>query len=280
MGNQMFQFAFAHATSRRLGTEFVVGPGPRSTHATLGPPLWHFFELDQWAAPRVRLRRRASFRLHHGLRPDLVVIDQHEDPIEVLPTLRDAVEYGGFFQSESWFADFEAEIRRLFTVRAEHRQEFLQRFPALGPYICVHIRRTDYLDMPDGWALPTSYFRDALGSISHRDRYELVIVSDDPTAVRAEFAGEPALQCSQNSAIVDLQLLMNADFVITSNSSFSWWGAWLNPRGAHVIAPKHWLGFAAGVDEPARAIPERWISLPVREGPLRRAAPAATASES
>ena len=55
------------------------------------------------------------------------------------------------------------------------------------------------------------------------------------------------------------------------NSSFSWWGAWLNQTARPlVIAPKHWLGFASGADEPAKVLPERWITLPVRDPPFRR----------
>jgi hypothetical protein len=272
MGNQMFQLAFAHATSRRLGTDFSLGPGPRGSDATLGPPLWSFFELGDWARPTLRWRRRSAFRLRHGPRPELVKIGQLEDPGTVLPRLRDGVEYGGFFQSERWFEDFGEEIRAIFRVRPEHRQSFATRFADLPPYICMHVRRADYLDIPGGWALPTSYFRDALASIAERERYALVVVSDDPQAVGRELAGEPGMRCSSNPAIIDLQLLMGADVVVTSNSSFSWWGAWLNQRpGLRVIAPRHWIGFASGVDEPAGVIPARWSSLAVRDAPLHRA---------
>jgi hypothetical protein len=273
MGNQMFQLAFAHATSRRLGTSYALGPGPRGSHPTLGPPLSSFFELGEWARPAVRRRRRLAFRLHHGPRPKLVEIGQLEDPATVLPRLRDGVEYVGFFQSEQWFEDFAEEIRAIFRVGAEHREAFAARFPTLPPYICMHVRRADYLDIPGGWALPTSYFRDALASIPDRHRYALVVVSDDPQAVAIELAGEPGLRCTSNPAIVDLQLLIGADVVVTSNSSFSWWGAWLNERpGLRVIAPRHWIGFATGVDEPAGVVPQRWNSLAVRDAPLQRTA--------
>ena len=212
-----------------------------------------------------------AFRLEQGFRPDLVVFGQDEDPAAGIARLRDGAEFAGFFQSELWFADFADEIRRLFTVRAEHQDDFRRRFPELGPYICMHVRRTDYLDMPPGWALPASYFTDALAEIPDRDRFKLIVVSDDPDTVRADLAGEPEVHFSDNPPIVDLQLLMNAHFVITSNSSFSWWGAWLNQTPQPlVIAPQHWLGFASGADEPVKVLPERWMVLPVRDPPLRR----------
>jgi hypothetical protein len=273
MGNQMFQLAFAHATSRRLGTNYALGPGPRGSHPTLGPPLSSFFELGDSTRAALSRRRRVAFRLRHfPRRPRLVEIGQFEDPRTVVPGLRDGVEYSGFFQSEQWFEDFAEEIRAIFRVTTEHRETFATRFPALPPYICMHVRRADYLDIPGGgWALPTSYFRDALASIPERDRYALVVVSDDPQAVAVELAGEPGLRCASNPAIIDLQLLMGADVVVTSNSSFSWWGAWLNQRpGLRVIAPRHWIGFATGADEPVGVIPQRWKALQVRDAPLQR----------
>jgi len=271
MGNQMFQLAFAHAASRRLGTEFVMCREPGTGHPTIG--LWRFFELGPWGRASVRWRRRAQFRFQHGFKPDVVLCEQHESPASTLARLRDGVEYGGYFQSEDWFTDCVDEIRRLFTVRDEHQHAFRRMFPDIEPYICMHVRRTDFFHQAGGLALPTSYFVDALESIPDRDRYQLIVVSDDPEAVREELGDHYIVRCSRNPAIVDLQLLANADVVITSSSSFSWWGAWLNRRpGVRVIAPKHWLGFASGFDEPARVIPERWVSLPVRDPPQQSTA--------
>jgi hypothetical protein len=268
MGNQMFQLAFAHAASRRLGTEFVMCREPGTHHPTIR--LWRYFELGRWANPAVRWRARARFWSRHGFRPELVLCEQHDDPAGTLASLRDGVEYSGFFQSEDWFSGYAGEVRGLFTVRAEHRKEFRARFPAVEPYICMHVRRADYVSHPAGLALPTSYFLEALESISDRERYRLVVVSDDPEAVRRELGAGRVDHCSQNPAIIDLQLLMNAQVVITSNSSFSWWGAWLNQQpGARVIAPRHWLGFRSGIDEPARVIPARWVTIPVRDPPLQ-----------
>jgi len=70
-------------------------------------------------------------------------------------------------------------------------------FPDNEPYICMHIRRTDFLLPGGGLALPTSYFVDALESIPDRDRYQLVVVSDDPDAVREELGDRYTSACSR-----------------------------------------------------------------------------------
>src|SRR3954452_25262306 len=187
--------------------------------------------------------------------------------------------YGGFFQSERYFADYEDDVRRMFRVRDEHRREFEHRFPGLRPYVCVHVRRADYLETR-GWALPTQFYLDALAAVPDRERYEVIVVSDDADAVRDELREIPEARVEANPAIIDFQLMTNADVLITSASSFSWWGGWLNESGL-VLAPRHWVGFEKGVEIPRDVIPERWTQVPVRDeplmatwaGPLRRARP-------
>ncbi|MHB1569047.1 MAG: alpha-1,2-fucosyltransferase [Solirubrobacteraceae bacterium] len=266
MGNQMFQFAFVYAASRRLATTFAfVAPRRASQRRELGPPLWHTFELGSWHRRALRLRREARLRLGGAL--ETVDVGQHEEPGDVLARLRDGVCYRGYFQSERWFADYEDDVRRLFTVRGPLLAEFRARYEPRRPYVCMHVRRTDYLDT-QAWALPTSYFHNALAAVPDCDRYELVVVSDDPEAVRRELHDLP-VRCEARPAAVDLLLLTHATVVITSNSSFSWWGAWLNRRpGLRVIAPRHWFGFAHGVEEPARVIPSSWTTIDVRDPPL------------
>ena len=242
MGNQMFQLAFAHAAARRLGTSYVFGDAP----------LWESFELGEWGRRSARLARKARFGARYGSAgPEQVFVENDRDPREVLGSLRDHAAYGGFFQSERYFTSCEDDVRKLFAVRAEHQRAFAERYRDLGPYTCVHVRRADYLEI-DGWPLPTSYFSDALVAADAwaGDR-PVLVVSDGLDAARAELGHLPGLRFEANSAMVDLLLLMHADKVILSNSSFSWWGAWLNRRPGHrVLAPEHWVGFKAGIESP------------------------------
>jgi len=269
MGNQMFQLAFAHAASRQLGTSFLL-QRPRVKRRADATPLWDAFELGSLGRRRTRARRELEFLVRHTARSPLVTVEQQDEPEEALSRLVDGATYHGFFQSERWFAAVADEVRELFTVHPAHRAARAARHPDLPPYICMHVRRGDYLET-GLWALPISYFLDALASIPDRERYELIVVSDDPEGVRGELADVAGVRCAENPPMVDLLLLMNADAVITSNSSFSWWGAWLNTRpGLRVIAPKHWLGFAAGAEEPSGVIPRGWQTIPVRDAPLAR----------
>ena len=73
-----------------------------------------------------------------------------------------------------------------------------------------------------------------------------------------------AYEIKMFGGFVQLQKLDVAAVVIASNSSFSWWGAWLNRNpGLRVVAPARWLGFRRGVEEPHSVIPKGWIQVPV-----------------
>jgi hypothetical protein len=271
MGNQMFQLAFAHAAARRLGTTFILGPGP----------LWDSFDLGPWGRRRVRLARKLAFRLRHGSNPpDRVEVDEQEDPDAVVGQLCDAVAYGGFFQSERYFAGYEDEIRALFRVRAEHERAFAARYGDLPPYVCVHLRRGDYREWHGGRALPTTYFTDALRSLGDLGGMPVVVISDEPESAATELAEFPGARVETNPAMVDFLLLMNASAVVASNSSFSWWGAWLNRTpGACVIVPEHWFGFADGVERPRGVLARGWTSMRVRDAPLAAAVMPSPGSE-
>jgi hypothetical protein len=261
MGNQMFQLAFAHAAARRLETDFILGPGS----------LWEGFELGPWAKPHVRFARKLRFRLRHGAQPDTKIeVPQDADPAKVLAELRDGVAYGGFFQSERWFAGYEHEVRGLFRVRAEHEAAFSAKYGDLGRYVCVHVRRGDYLEWEGGRALPTSYFLDALAAVPDLESHEVIVVSDDIELASREFASVAGARFETNPAMIDFLLLMNAAVVVTSNSSFSWWGAWLNRRpGARVLVPQYWFGFPEQVEMPRHVIAAGWEQIPVEPAPFR-----------
>lgn len=260
MGNQMFQFAFAHAAARRLGTSFILGPGS----------LWEGFDLGPWGRRRVRITRKLAFALRHRFDPvQGVEFYDHVDPAAVLGHLTSGVAYGGFFQSEQYFAGYEDEIRALFRVRAEHEQAFAALYRNLPPYVCVHLRRGDYREWHGGRSvLPTTYFVDALHSLGDLGGMPVMVISDEPQSAAAELAGFPGARFEFNSPMVDFLLLVNAAAVVTSNSSFSWWGAWLNRRpGGRIVVPEHWLGFRDGVQRPRGVIAAGWTQVPVRDPP-------------
>ena len=72
----------------------------------------------------------------------------------------------------------------------------------------------------------------------------------------------PIISCDKN-LIVDFQILLAADIIVTANSSFSWWAAHLNSNCIRVLAPKYWLNFRVKNEYPSNVIPEAWEQIEI-----------------
>lgn len=252
LGNHMFQFAFGLATAARLGTDFAMND------ELLRPA----FRLGPWTSVRRRPGRAVRFRATKRLAPlSVVKVDNDTDPRVALEALVDGRHYAGFFQSLDYFADVQTDVRAAFEPRAHHVEAFHTRYAELAstPYVCCHVRRTDYVR--DGWELPVSYYRDCLRLARRDGDLTVVFVGDDLALVEREFGADPGIRYERNDELVDLQLLIHAAAVVTSNSSFGWWGSWLGKPGRPIYAPKYWLGFRRRHELPCRVVPTAWHQI-------------------
>jgi len=259
LGNQLFQFAFGIGASLRLGTSFVMADDK----------LRDLFTLGEYGHSLDRVRRSLGYRMQRAVHPFPVVKIGNTDfasPEDVLDRLEDRRNYAGFFQSEGFFRDAASRVRAAFTPLPRHRARFESRYSELtaNGYVCCHVRRTDYLKWRGGVALPSAYYADALDALAAGD-LPVVFVGDDLTEVERTFGHRRGVRFEHGDEIVDFLLLVNAHAVVTSNSSFGWWGAWLGRPERTVVAPRHWAGFKDGREYPPAVIPSRWTQIPVRE---------------
>ena len=169
---------------------------------------------------------------------------------------RDPVYLTGFFQSEKYFADVKEEVRRRLTfserVKAElpeSGREILTRIEA-GPSVSVHVRRGDYLHashngMYEG-ICTLDYYRKAMAQIREKEPEAVFFLfSNDMEWTKEHLAGPdcvPVEGGSEEKGYLDLYLMSRCRHNIIANSSFSWWGAWLNDNPEkQVIAPARWI---------------------------------------
>ncbi|MDX6505183.1 MAG: hypothetical protein QOE29_2308 [Gaiellaceae bacterium] len=271
-GNHMFQYAFGLAAARRLGTQLALTEHELGDVFDLSPPPLSEAEAAGSCERFVRIGN-----------------DDYPEPEELLATLQDGTRYRGYFQSERFFAGVADEVRAAFRVRADHATAFRERYGDLleRPYACCHVRRTDYVTLLDGVELPVAYYRRSLARLDLPPEQPVVFVGDDLEEVRAAFGDRPGVRFERNAAALDFQLLLHAQAVVVSNSTFAWWGAWLNAvEGRQVLAPRDWLGWSrragwrrtpAGVswEYPPAVVPAGWIQIDVPRSIRSRLAPSA-----
>lgn len=170
----------------------------------------------------------------------------------------DNVSLEGYFQSERYFKHIEEEVRKDFTFKPEILSTCEAALSTTRP-IALHVRRTDYLKNHDFFALPISYYAEALGHFD--DGRNVIVFSDDIPWCKGQrlFHGERFTFSEYGK--MDLCLMsLCSDFII-ANSTYSWWGAWLaKNKNKKVIAPGAW--FSARVGSNTRdLLPEAWIKI-------------------
>ena len=149
----------------------------------------------------------------------------------------------GYWQREEYFRDQAPAIRRELTLR---REPSVQN-AALGERmqqcesVFLHVRRIDYAHR-----LSAGYYAAALGLLYKRVREpRLFVFGDDLDWARRELPLAEGTQFVEHNGddrnVEDLWLMTRCRHAIVANSSFSWWGAWLNAEPDRaVIAPATW----------------------------------------
>lgn len=181
---------------------------------------------------------------------------QNLDTLEAYcrPYLWPLIYFKGFYQSERYFVDVAGEVREAFAFHSELASEQTRRLAeqikADALAVSLHVRRGDYLQ-PSVWrntggvcCLP--YYKRAIAEMQRRvGGAHFYVFSDDPEWCRANLPlDETAVFVDWNKKAdswQDMMLMSLCRHNIICNSTFSWWGAWLNNNpGKTVLAPDRW----------------------------------------
>lgn len=254
LGNQLFQYAALKGASAKRG--YVVRL-----------PREHELEFtDVFRIPERRLTAKEEERIVHRFR------EQGRNFNPKLFEIPDQCDIHGYFQSEKYFAHCAKSLRRALRFRSQVKrgadaaavQAMGTRRPKGPPTISVHVRRGDYVALPEYHPLCSEeYYHRALDFIESRvGTARVVVFSDDVAWCRTAFTGPRFCFSEGNDQAADLALMARCDHHVIANSSFSWWGAWLNPsQNKLVIAPRLWRGVKAQDPEAADQTPADWLRM-------------------
>lgn len=264
-GNQMFQYAFGYCLAKQRVDDFFLEFEPKQFRLD-------YFVLDGKFKHVENRFKKLRFQLFSFPKRALTQIGT-ENTQAVINQAAHCNYLQGYFQSELYHKDFIQEVKRLFEIKPEHKKVFDTKYKTLfesNKTMVVHIRRTDYLSWNMGeafggtnYSLPFSYAENILKKFD-MEQYTVIFISDDIDAVKKQFGERYNFRFESNPEIIDLQILLNADVLCLSNSSFSWWGAYLNAKPhKKVFAPDKWLGFKTGLEYPVDIICKDWQKVTV-----------------
>ena len=255
LGNQLFQYALGRHLA--LVNKTSLWADLRYFHQEYATDTVRKFKLDRFnveynildSSPWLYLSKATRLLPGRSLRPLAETrheTDFHFDPAVVRPAAPLTILWG-FWQSERYFAESTAQIRQDLTFNRPLANSFLayrQQIEQAETPISVHIRRGDYVTHPEfsqsfGF-LGLAYYETALAHLqSLFPSATLFFFSDEPDWVRAHVRTDLPHVFVQNAGpdadVDDLQLMSLCHHHVIANSSFSWWGAWLNPRPDKVV---------------------------------------------
>lgn len=280
LGNQMFQYALYLAIKNRYQDEEVK----IDTSCFRGYPLHNGYELDKLFSIKAdeatfmdKLKIAYPYThyriwqvLHKlRLRRSTMLIEDSKGAYagNVFHMDKDCY-YDGYWQNERYFKDIRPEILQAFTPKVISHQnlEFCEKMK-LRKCVSIHIRRGDYVNHPlYGGICDKAYYQRAITYIQRNTNCDFYIIfSNDIEWCEKNLSdllvSKEVTYVNWNkgkNSYQDMYLMSRCNYNIIANSSFSWWGAWLNyHEDKIVICPTKWNNIKSSKFE----LPQRWIKI-------------------
>jgi len=283
LGNQMFQYAAGIALALEKNTTLALDvSGFENYELHQGFELQRVFNsifeiaskadiqrlLGWQSSPRVqRIVSRKPFSL---LRNKNFIVEPHFQYWPSINYLTGDCYLSGYWQSEKYFSDVADQIRESFTFKIplENQNAELAKQISQVNSVSLHVRRGDYANNPKTISThglcSLEYYESAISYLTERvQQPDFFIFSDDIEWVKNNLKIDYPHQYVEHNlgseSYNDMRLMSMCQHHIIANSSFSWWGAWLNPNmDKIVVAPKCWFANQTDLQD---LLPTGWKKL-------------------
>ncbi len=289
LGNQMFQYAFGFVKAKEVGTKLVldtrffsedfIRQNPRFTKQKLNLfklPI-DFKETINSEGEMNMVNRLQKHRVNQILRiPYYSSIPigngfqyVKESRMKYQPILRslhrDNVYYDGYWQTEKYFDHYRQELLRQYTFSSARANTFaISNYCTESNSVSIHMRMGDYgskhLTAHYNYVINPDYYKNAIKWIKTKIDNPRFYVCSNNIVKANEFLGDSKeyVYVSAEDGMTDLDefaVMMQCPHHIISNSTFSWWAAWLGEKEYSInVAPNIVFGNKD-------IIPDRWIKV-------------------
>lgn len=275
LGNQLFQYAFAKALQMRTGKTVRIDTNRMFIKQLEGRRIARKYSLDNFNISLQKaydcenkyffLKQENIFEelLYELSNRNYLPSFYKETSLEYKPqmkTVADKVYLMGWFQDERYFIDYRDTIlQEIKPIKQVNISQHLLNILLDECTVSVHIRRGDFTAA--GNTLSLDYYNKARKIMEKKyDNPYYIIFSDDPMWVKKTYAvGSRAYFVSDEKLqdFDELYIMSLCKNNIIANSTFSWWGAWLNQNPDKiVIGPTEWFKY-----KKINIMPEAWIKI-------------------
>lgn len=282
LGNQMFQYAAGKALSKRLNTDLALDLlyYGKATTGTQRSYELNIFDLQVNHVSSIRnkcfvkslyfLRKKKEHFLKLGF-----FADKRSQQFDTrFEDLKDGITLFGYFQNEKYFKDIESSLRKDFSFKKELNSAskvIAEKISNNTNAVSLHVRRGDYVTDVNVSLFTVGdigYYEKSISYIASQiDNPHFFVFSDDLDWVKQniDFKSHKVdfVDCNRGEhSYQDMQLMSMCQHNIIANSSFSWWGAWLNKNSQKiVVAPKQWMTKDFDYRDFKGYVPESWIKF-------------------
>lgn len=252
IGNIMFQIAAMEELGRRTGLpvcypnvhEMIDRISKTCPWTTNAHDYLNIFKNFKWDK---------NLDKFHGYSKVIILPDGYT---HIFP--EDNTHYVGYFQSEGYFSESRDFILHLFEP-ADHVVEMASKYDGLirGNTGAIHVRRGNYLELQHIYkVLDMNYYNRGMRLLKCYGVDNYVVFSNDMQWCRENFKGD-AFTFIEDENYVELFVMAKCARHIIANSSFSWWGAYLNDKkDKRVVAPKQW--YSSDKYDATHIVPWHW----------------------
>lgn len=231
LGNTLFQISTALAVSFRDNLNLIVD----STE--------HYGAHNGIERFKKNIFRKINFSKE---KINFSVYGEKSFEYEEIPKFHENTKLNGYFQSEKYFLNYRDKIIDIFspTIEIENKiNSFLDQNNCSKDCVSLHVRRGDYVGIESYHpTLPTSYYKRAYELIGS-DRPFLIFSDDISWCVENLDFIKNKIFVRDMEDVESLYLMSYCKDHIIANSTFSWWGSWMNKnKDKKVIIPQTWFG--------------------------------------
>lgn len=225
LGNNLFQIATVIGLALKHGVEYVF-------------PTWRYKDYF----PKLPFDDLALKRPFHEIH------EKHTYYQNIVLNPKLDYNLSGYFQSYKYFDNYKEIIKELLTPNIKFEN---------SDNVAVHVRRGDYLNFPHVFRIMgMDYYNRAMSLFPNRI---FSIFSDDIKWCIDNFRGDNIIFIQPGNDIEDFSYMMSHKDFIISNSTFSWWAAYLcKDENKVVVSPKSWFLTESRIDD---RIPNSWVLI-------------------
>ena len=286
LGNQMFQYAFGKSLSCRLNSSlffdisFFNIKSYNTTKRLFELKIFDInlscveeAELPIFKPILLRIVNTIFYKIGlNGIQTSRYFIENKIGYIASTHKIKNYCYLSGYWQSFKYFQDIENIIREDFRFPEikDERNLIIVSQIIVENSVSIHVRRGDFIDQSltnVHASCSIDYYNDAINFINkHISSGRFFVFSDDISWAMNNLVlppnSVPVTGNTGENSFIDMQLMSLCKHNIIANSSFSWWGAWLNNNSNKiVIAPKLWYRDTHMNDHTIDLIPKEWIRI-------------------